>query len=219
MSSVADVMLNDTKRMLVSVREVDFGASLQHKSRCDENIFETQPESNHHVQNISSSPCEPITDKLQRDHNETLTKNATFHQCSKEPSHEIYHRGRKSIQEVRYRKRKDKEKLKDKIPIGFKNDRMRSSVVAFSKRKAKSKKNKQGCVGMDEGASVNDVDDEFSKEENSFSESKNISNIGKSLGTYIGENQKDFSNNKSFKEFLHDLKHHCEETKTTPFKV
>ncbi|GJY36090.1 RNA-directed DNA polymerase, eukaryota [Tanacetum coccineum] len=115
---------------------------------------------------------------------------------------------KKSIQEARNRKRKDKEKLKDKIIIGFKNDRMRLSVVAFSKRKAKSRKNKQGCVGMDEGASLNDVDDEFSEEENSFSESENISNIGKSLGIYIGENKKDFSNNKSFKEFLDDIKHH-----------
>nr|GEZ01497.1 hypothetical protein [Tanacetum cinerariifolium] len=65
-NEVAEVMLNDTKRMLVSVREVDFGAPLQHKSRCDEKLFETQQQRNHHVQNIFSSPCEPITYKLQR---------------------------------------------------------------------------------------------------------------------------------------------------------
>ncbi|GJR29730.1 hypothetical protein Tco_1105962 [Tanacetum coccineum] len=124
------------------------------------------------------------------DHNETLPKNATFHQCSEELGHEICHRAKKSIQEARDQKIKDKEKLKDKIPFGSKNDWMRSSVVAFSKRKAKSKKNKQGCVDMDEGESLKDVGDEFFEDENSICKSENITNIGKSLGIYIGENKK-----------------------------
>ncbi|GJT13378.1 hypothetical protein Tco_0860420 [Tanacetum coccineum] len=76
-------------------------------------------------------------------------------------------------------------------------------------RKAKCKKNKQASGVVGEGLSLNDfVNDEFSEEEEIDDECENVMNIGKSLGIYIDENQKDFQNNITFDEFLQDLALH-----------
>ncbi|PWA73605.1 hypothetical protein CTI12_AA260010 [Artemisia annua] len=92
-------------------------------------------------------------------------------------------RARKNIQEAAVTKKKDKEKYINKLQVGFK------SVIL--------------------GMSLNDlVNDELSEEEEIDDECENVKNIGKSLGIYIGENQKDFRNNRTFDEFLQDLALH-----------
>ncbi|GJW77477.1 hypothetical protein Tco_0139159 [Tanacetum coccineum] len=101
---------------------------------------------------------------------------------------------RKNIQEANVTKKKDKEKNKSKLHVGF-------NLIIL-------------------GLSLNDfVNDEFSEEEEIDDECENVKNIGKSLGIYIGENQKDFQNNITFNEFLQDLALHGKEVSLHVFDI
>ena len=168
----------------------------------------TFPQNTHVLQKVSTIPSgltsnspiihEPLI-HIATVSKETLPKKVTSNQCVEVCGHEICNQARKNIQEAAATKKKDKEKYINKLQVGFKSDNIRSNLVAFSKRKAKCKKKKQGRGVVGEGMSLNDlVNDEFSEEEEIDDECENVKNIGKSLGIYRGENQKDFCNNKTF---------------------
>ncbi|GJT00460.1 organelle RRM domain-containing protein 6, chloroplastic-like protein isoform X1 [Tanacetum coccineum] len=140
---------------------------------------------------------------------ETLPEKPTSNQCVEVCRHEFCNQASENIQEANVTKKKDKEKTKASYMLASNLIILDPTLLPFQKEKQNAKKNKQARGVVGEGLSLNDfVNDEFSEEEEIDDECENVKNIGKSLGIYIGENQKDFQNNITFDEFLQDLALH-----------